>query len=74
MFITPLDDGIVRLSPGVMYPAAMPTRRIFIMTVVVGILMVPARSTVHHWGRRQLAIRQEGTFMHGVGEALVTIT
>lgn len=44
------------------------------MVVVTGILMVPARSTVRHWGRRQLAIRPEGSVMHGVGEVLVTIT
>lgn len=51
----------------------MPTRRIFELVVVVGVLLLPARATVRTWGRRQLAVRQPGTVMHGVGEVLVTI-
>jgi hypothetical protein len=51
----------------------MPTRRIFYMTVIVVVLALPARQTVRQWGRRQLAVNQEGTVMHGVGEVLVTI-
>lgn len=51
----------------------MPTRRIFYMTVMVAVLVHPAARTVKFWGRRQLAIRQPGSIMHGVGEVLVTI-
>jgi hypothetical protein len=51
----------------------MPTRRIFYMTVAVVVLAFPARATVRQWGRRQLAVNQEGSLMHGVGEVLVTI-
>lgn len=43
------------------------------MTVMVAVLVHPAARTVKFWGRRQLAIRQPGTIMHGVGEVLVTI-
>jgi len=57
----------------VMYPAAMPTRRIFLMALGVVVLATPAKSVVRHWGRMQLA-RPEGTFRHSVGEVLVTIT
>ena len=43
------------------------------MTVVVVVLAFPARATVEHWGTRQLAVNQPGSFLHGVGEVLVTI-
>jgi hypothetical protein len=52
----------------------MPTRRIFVMTILVVILAVPARATVHHWGRKQLATSEPGSYRHGLGEVLVTIT
>ena len=51
----------------------MPTRRIFELMIVTGILLWPARATVRMWGRRQLAVHQEGEFLHGVGEVLVTV-
>jgi hypothetical protein len=51
----------------------VPTRRIFELTVIVGVLLMPARATVRTWGRRQLAVHDPGTVMHGVGEVLVTI-
>lgn len=51
----------------------MPTRRIFELVVVVGVLLLPARATVRTWGRKQLAVRDPGTVMHGVGEVLVTV-
>jgi len=52
----------------------MPNRRIFLLIVVVGVLMVPAKATVATWGRRQLAVNPEGSFMHGVGEVVTVVT
>jgi hypothetical protein len=43
------------------------------MTGMVVVLSWPARRTIHHWGRRQLAVNPEGSIMHGVGEVVVTI-
>ena len=51
----------------------MPTRRIFELIVVVGVLLMPARATVRTWGKRQLAVNEPGSVMHGVGEVLVTV-
>jgi hypothetical protein len=51
----------------------MPTRRIMLLVVVTGVLLLPARQTVRQWGRRQLAVNQEGSVMHGVGEVIVTV-
>jgi hypothetical protein len=51
----------------------MPTKRIFELIVVTNVLFWPARSTVKLWGRKQLAVRQPGTVLHGAGEVLVTI-
>jgi hypothetical protein len=51
----------------------MPTRRIFMLVIVTGVLLFPARATVRQWGRRQLAVNPEGTVMHGVGEVVVTV-
>ena len=51
----------------------MPTRRIFELVVVVGVLLMPAKATLKHWGRRQLAVQPPGSVMHGVGEVLVTV-
>lgn len=43
------------------------------MTVIVGVLLWPAKQTVRTWGKRQLTTHQAGEFMHGVGEVVVTI-
>lgn len=43
------------------------------LVVVTGTLLFPARATVRQWARRQLAVQQEGSVMHGVGEVVVTI-
>ena len=51
----------------------MMTRRIFEGIVVVSVLLWPAKATVKHWGKKQLAVRQPGQFMHGVGEVIVTV-
>jgi hypothetical protein len=52
---------------------AVPTRRIFELMVVTSILIFPARATVKMWGRRQLATREPGSFLHGAGEVVVTV-
>lgn len=51
----------------------MPTRRTFELIVIVGVLLWPAKSTVKHWCRRQLAVHQPGDVLYGVGEVGVTI-
>lgn len=56
-----------------MYAAAMPTRRIFELIIVSGVLLMPARATVRAWGKRQLCVQQPGTVLHGVGEVVVSI-
>lgn len=51
----------------------MPTRRIFELVVITNVLFWPARSTVRLWGKKQLASQAPGSFMHGVGEVVVTL-
>ena len=51
----------------------MPTRRIMELIIVTNVLFLPAKSTVRLWGKKQLAVRQPGTFMHGLGEAVVAV-
>jgi len=55
------------------YLGGMPNRRTFYLVALMIVLSYPAEQTVRQWGRRQLAVHQEGTIMHGVGEVLVTI-
>jgi len=52
----------------------MPNRRTFLLIVIVGVLLVPAKSVVSTWGRRQLAVNPEGSVMHGVGEVITVVT
>lgn len=52
----------------------MPNRRTFLLIVITGSLLIPARATVRAWGKRQLLARQPGTVLHGVGEVVVSIT
>lgn len=51
----------------------MPNRRTFLLIVITGSLLLPARATVRAWGRRQLLARQPGTLLHGAGEVVVTV-
>ena len=51
----------------------MVNRRGFLLIVMTVTLMFPARQTVRQWGRRQLAVNQEGSVMHGVGEVIVAV-
>jgi hypothetical protein len=51
----------------------VPTRRIFELIVITNVLFWPARSTIRLWGKKQLAVRDPGTVLHGVGEVLVTL-
>ena len=51
----------------------MPTRRIFELIVITNVLFWPARATVKLWGKKQLAVHQEGDLMYTVGEVVVTI-
>lgn len=53
--------------------AGMMTRRIFEGALLIGVLLMPARATVRLWGKRQLGARPEGTFLHTVGEIVVTV-
>lgn len=51
----------------------MPTRRIFLLAVVTGVLLMPARATVRQWGRKQISTHPEGSIMYNTGAALVTV-
>ena len=51
----------------------MPTRRIMELTVIVGVLLLPAVSAVKFWAKRQLGAQPDGSLMHTVGEVVVTV-
>lgn len=50
----------------------MPTRRIFELIIVGGILMRPAFGVLHLWGLKTLNTTAEDSFLHGVAE-IVTV-
>ena len=52
----------------------MVNRRGYLLVLMMIVLAFPAEQTVHTWGRRQLAVNPEGSFMHGVGEVIVAVT
>lgn len=56
------------------YDAGMVNRRGMLMVVMIVVLMWPAEQTVHTWGRRQLAVNPEGSFLHGLGEVITAVT
>jgi hypothetical protein len=58
---------------GKAYDVHMPNRRVFMLIVITGTLLFPARQTVRGWARRQLIARQPGSVLHGAGEVVVTI-
>ena len=58
---------------GKAYDTHMPNRRVFMLIVITGTLLFPARQTVRGWARRQLIARQPGSVLHGAGEVVVTI-
>lgn len=58
---------------GKAYDAHMPNRRVFMLIVITGTLLFPARQTVKGWARRQLIARPPGSVLHGAGEVVVTI-
>lgn len=43
------------------------------LAVVTGVLLFPARATVRQWGRKQLSIHPEGSFMYNTGAVVVTV-
>jgi hypothetical protein len=51
----------------------MPTRRIFELVVITGVLLFPARATVRLWAKRQLGSQPDGSLLHGIGEVVVTV-
>lgn len=46
----------------------LPTRRIFELIIVGGILMRPAFGVIHLWALKALNTSQEGTIIHGIAE------
>jgi len=56
-----------------MYAGGMPNRRTFLLIVITGTLLFPARATVRAWGRRQLIAAQPGSVLHAAGEVVVTV-
>ena len=51
----------------------MPTRRIFELVVITGVLLFPARATVRLWAKRQLGAQPDGSALHTLGEIVVTV-
>ena len=51
----------------------MPTRRIFELIIITGVLLFPARATVRLWAKRQLGSTSEDSLMHTIGEVVVTL-
>jgi hypothetical protein len=51
----------------------LPTRRIFELVVITGVLLFPARATVRLWAKRQLGSQPAGSVLHGIGEVVVTV-
>lgn len=51
----------------------MPTRRIFEVALVIGILTRPAFGVVHLWASKTLAGQQAGSILHGIAEVVVVI-
>jgi hypothetical protein len=51
----------------------MPTRRIFELVIITGVLLFPARATVRLWAKRQLGSQPDGSLLHGIGEVVVTV-
>ena len=47
----------------------MPTRRIFAMTVAVGVLLHPAMGLARLWVRKALGTYPPGSILHGIAEA-----
>jgi hypothetical protein len=56
-----------------MYAERMPTRRIFELMIITGVLLLPARATVRLWGKRQLGAQPDGSALHTLGEIVVTV-
>lgn len=50
----------------------MPTRRIWELIIVGGLLMRPAFGVIHLWGLKALNTTPEDSFLHGVAE-IVTV-
>jgi hypothetical protein len=50
----------------------MPTRRIFELILVMGILIRPAFGLIHLWGAKTLGTQEPGSIMHGAAE-IVTV-
>jgi hypothetical protein len=51
----------------------VPTRRIFELVVITGVLLFPARATVRLWAKRQLGSQPAGTLLHGAAEVVITV-
>lgn len=51
----------------------MPTRRIFELVLLTGILLRPAFGMAHVEARRLLDSQQPGSFLHGVAEIAVVV-
>lgn len=51
----------------------MPTRRIFELVIITGVLLFPARQTVRLWAKRQLGSQPDDSLLHTIGEVVVTV-
>jgi hypothetical protein len=55
------------------YDHGMVNRRGFELIVIVGVLLMPARTTVRTWAKRMLAAHPNGHVLNTVGEVVVSI-
>lgn len=52
----------------------MPTRRIFELIIVTGILMVPAKGLLKMWAAKTLNTSDPGTIPHGAAQIVTVIS
>jgi hypothetical protein len=52
----------------------VPTRRIFELIIVAGVLLHPAMGLVHLWAKKTLDTHEPGTILHGVAEIATVLS
>lgn len=51
----------------------MPTRRVFELMIVTGVLLTPALGTMKMWARKTISTSSQGSVSHGIGEMMVVL-
>lgn len=52
---------------------ALPTRRIFELIIVTGILVRPAFGMLHLWANKALTEQPEGSILHGTAKVITVV-